>query len=145
MTTVISYGSPILILGHHATFGSCSVSYIRSHVFFLLRLLTSPLHLHGSTPPSSRPQLMLQYLVDLSRDRFEEAFLESAPQAIIQIYIISSKSTSIGWSWQLLSIAFSLASLSFAASDYTRSKYEANPLKRDLTGLGGLMVHNRLS
>ena len=81
---------------------------------------------------------MLQDLADLSRDRFEEAFLEAAPQAIIQIFIISSK----GWSvWtQLLSIALSLASLSFAATDYTRSRYEANPLKRDLTGLGGLMV-----
>ena len=76
-------------------------------------------------------------MVDLANERFNEAFMESAPQAAIQIYI----ATIIFDSWaQIISIVISLASLSLATTDYTCYKYEANPLRRNLTVLGTTMV-----
>ena len=71
-------------------------------------------------------QVLLLDMVDLAGDRFNEAFLESAPQAVIQIYIAAT--TFDSWT-QILSIIISLASLSLATTDYTSYKYEANPLR----------------
>ena len=81
-------------------------------------------------------------MVDLSAERFNEAFLESAPQALIQISMAARLSSLGGLDSvaQILSIISSMASLSLAATDYTSYKFEANPLKRNLTVWGTTMV-----
>ena len=82
---------------------------------------------------------LLNQLTELSQERFMEAFLESGPQAILQLYITIICKTDLS-SLAILSVVTSLSSLALAISDYTDHKFRKHPLKGDLTMLGNVIV-----
>ena len=82
---------------------------------------------------------LLNQLTQLSEERFLEAFLESGPQAILQLYITIICKTNMNDS-AIISVTSSLCSLALAISDYTDHKFRKHPLKGDLTMLGNLTV-----
>ncbi|XP_049832054.1 uncharacterized protein LOC126272874 isoform X1 [Schistocerca gregaria] len=74
---------------------------------------------------------------DICMLRLFESFMESAPQLVLQLYIMISLED---WrSWTGVSAVASLASLAWAVAAYTKAMRRARPDKRSLSAVGFLL------
>ena len=86
----------------------------------------------------SEQSKLLDSLMTLSQERNQETFFESAPQAVLQIYM-SMTSEQMSY-WRLFSIATSILALGLASCDYTDHKLKRHWTREEPTMYGTAVI-----